>query len=115
MKGLHTFRAVSVSTSSDGLSSLISIKDGSLTSIQMSTAWTDAAVTFKGSINGSTTLSDIYTSTGGELSYTSSAQRLVMVDPNLFAGVEYLQLRSGTSSAPVAQAAARTLYLGIAK
>ena len=109
--GYQVIGSLSISTAADGLSEVLDLNGNTLMAIQMSTAWTDASLTFAGSVDGSTSLANIYTSTGGELTYATSAGRLLQVDPNFWIGVRGLQLRSGTSGAAVAQAAARTIRL----
>ena len=103
---------MSISTAADGLSTtVLDLNGNTLAAIEMSTGWTDASLSFLGSIDGTTTVFNIYTSTGGELTYGTSASRLLQFDPNLWAGIRCVQLRSGTAAAAVAQAAARTVRL----
>lgn len=114
--GRKTFRSVSISTSADGLSAEIDLTGYAVRSIEMSTGWTAANLTFQGSAYNSTnTLRNIYSSTAGiELTYVTTAGRIISVDPNSLAGIRRLKLRSGTSGTPVAQSAVRTLVLGLA-
>lgn len=68
------------------------------------------ALTFQaGAVSGS--LSDMYTSTGSELSYTVAASRYIVVDPADFVGAAYLKVRTGTSGSPTTQGADRTITL----
>lgn len=104
-------QTVSISTGATGLSSAISLEGYIPHAIQLSTAWTNAAITLQGS-QDETNYFNVYTSTGGEVSFTCTANRyLVITDPERFIGLKALKLRSGTSGAAVAQAAARTLKL----
>lgn len=104
--------SIALSTAADGLSDVADLVGGALAAIEMSTAWTDAVITFKGG-RTSSELFDIYGSTGDEVTITTTGNRMVTVDPVLFAGVRYWQVRSGTGAAAVAQAAARTLKLHV--
>jgi len=104
--------SVALSTAANGLSDVADLAGGALCAIEMSTAWTDAVITFKaGRTSGE--LFDLYGSTGDEVTITTTASRMVTVDPVLFAGLRFWQLRSGTGAAAVAQAAARTLKLHV--
>jgi len=104
--------SVALSTAADGLSEVADLSGGALCAIEMSTAWTDAVITFKAG-RSSNELFDLYGSTGDEVTITTTASRMVTVDPVLFAGLRFWQLRSGTGAAAVAQAAARTLKLHV--
>ena len=99
---------------SGSLSGAADLTGFTLVSIQMPTTWTAAAITFSGSLDGST-YGDVYNTAGTEYTIASAsavASRLIILDPRDFAGVRYLKIRSGTSAATVNQAAARTLVLG---
>lgn len=85
----------------------------SLISLQMpATAWTAAALTFQGSMDGAT-YADVYKSDGNELSVSVGASRFVLLSPSQFAGLRYVKVRSGTSASPVAQAAGAVISLGV--
>ena len=101
-----------VTTSTDGLSDVIDLGGHCLVSVQMSTAWTAASLTFRGSARSSAGMFDVYYD-GTELSYTTTASRRMTFSPEDLAGVRFVQLRSGTAATPVAQAAPRTVYLGV--
>jgi hypothetical protein len=99
------------------LSGAVFLGGGSLLVIQMPAAWTAAAITFQSSIDGAT-YGDVYDSDGIEVaiaSATAAASRVIAFTTQMlavFARLQYLKLRSGTSGAPVTQAAARSLALG---
>lgn len=103
---------VSISTEATGLSDAINFGGGTISSIAMSTGWTDASLTFQGSLDG-TNYYDVYTSTGGEVSYSTTASRALVFDPIFWAAFSSIKVRSGTAAIPVAQAAARTLTIGL--
>lgn len=102
-----------VTTSTDGLSDVIDLGGGCLVSIETSTVgWTSADITFRGSNQSSAAMRDIY-SNGTELTYATTASRAMTFPPEDLLGFRFIQLRSGTAAAPVAQAAARTVVLGL--
>ena len=112
----RTFVSATVTTAADGLSDVIDLGGAKLCSIQMSTTWTAAGLTFLGSASSTDKMCSVYHTTGTvELTYGTSASLAHVVDPAFFAGLRYLQLRSGISGAAVAQAAARTIVLGLIK
>lgn len=109
----RSFVSLTVTTAADGLSDVADVGGLTVAAIKMSTAWTDATMTFLGSFDSSANLQNLYTSTGGELTHTTTALRLNTFDPYSFVGLRFVQLRSGSSAAPIAQAAARTVTLGL--
>lgn len=109
-----TFVTATISTEADGLSDAIDLGGGRLSSISMSTAWTAASMTFKGSAGSTSEMRSLYSSTGGEITYTVDASRIIPVEEN-FSGLRYLQLCSYTSTGAVVQAAARPIQLGLSK
>ena len=81
-----------------------------LCGIIMPSAWTAAALTFQASKDG-TTYNNLYSDGGVEHTVVADASRHIKIDPQDFAGVQYVKVRSGTSGTPVAQGAARTITL----
>jgi hypothetical protein len=81
--------------------------------IIMPSAWTAASLTFAGApengAGGAGTFVPITNDAGTEYTVTVAASKAVMIDPVKLAGVRYLKIRSGTSSAAVTQGADRTL------
>jgi hypothetical protein len=57
------------------------------------------------------TYNNVYDTAGSEKTVTADASRHIIIDPQDFAGTQYLKVRSGTSGLPVAQGAARTITL----
>jgi hypothetical protein len=93
------------------LSGAIDLGTSRLLAIQMPAAWTAAALTFEASYDG-VTYAPVYDSAGTEISWTVGASRLVLnAAAAEWLGVRYLKVRSGTSAAPVNQAADRTLKI----
>jgi hypothetical protein len=111
----RTFAAISMTTAADGLSEEVNITGLTLCAVEMSTAWTAAAIGFQASI-GSTNFYPIYNTAGDHLTYPTSANRIVVFDPAQFAGIQKVKLVSETSAGvAVAQTAARTLILGLSE
>lgn len=81
---------------------------GRLVSIQTPASWTAAVLTFQGSQDG-ITYADYYDANGTEVSVTAAANQLIAVGPDPSA--VFIKVRSGTSGAPVNQAADRVLNL----
>lgn len=101
------------------LSGAIDIRGLRLSSIQMPTGWTAAAITFQGALDGDdsavgATFQDMYDGGGTEVSITTAASRTIVKLTVGFdlAGVRWLKVRSGTTGSPVNQGAARNLILG---
>jgi len=110
-----TYVTVTVTTAATGLSDVVDLSGYTLHSMQMSTAWTAATVTFMGAVSSSASLRSVRTGAGGtELAYTTSNGYLNLFGPSIFTGIRYLQLRSGSTASPVAQAAEREIILGLA-
>jgi len=82
----------------------------SLLAVVMPAAWTAADLTFQASADGATFF-NLYTSGGAEYTMKVDASRYVALDPTDFVGVRFLKVRSGSASAPINQAAERTLTL----
>jgi len=112
----RSFASVTVTTEADGLSDAVNISGLTLSAIQMSTAWTEARVGFRASIDGTTNFYDVYDTAGNFLTYPTSASRVVALDPAVFSGLQQLKLVSETSAgAAVAQGAARAVVLGLSE
>lgn len=96
--------------SGQSLSAALDLQQYSLVGLLLPSAWTAAAVTFQGSIDGSNFF-DLYDS-GAEINLgAAAASRYLLLSPSAFAGLRYLKVRSGTSGTPVNQAADRALTL----
>ncbi len=81
-----------------------------LLAVQLPAAWTAAVLTLQASRDG-VVWADVYDRFGAEVTLQAAADRRVVVEPSLIAGVEFLRIRSGTTAAPVNQAAARDVVL----
>ena len=71
--------------------------------IVMPAAWTAANLTFQVSHDGVTTWNNLYDANGNEVTITASTSRYIALDPVVFAGVQFLKVRSGTSGTAVNQ------------
>lgn len=112
----RTFASITLSTAADGASESINLTGLTLSCVQMSTAWTAAAIGFQASVDGSTNFFPIYNTSGNHLTYPTSASRVVAFDPAVFHGIQRIKLVSETTAGvAVAQAAARTLILGLSE
>lgn len=110
------FATVEMSTAAGGVSDSINVSGLTLSSIQMSTGWTDAGIGFQANVDGSTSFFPVHNTLGDHLVFSTSASRVVAFDPAQFAGLQLLQLVSKTTAGvAVAQEVARTLKLGLAE
>jgi len=112
----RTYASVTITTEADGLSEAVDLTGLTLSCVQMSTAWTGAQIGFQGSVDLSTNYYDIYNTDGDFLTYDTSASRIVVFDPAVFAGIQRLKLVSESSAGvAVAQTAERVLVLGLSE
>lgn len=86
------------------------IKGMRLFAIVMPSSWTTANLTFQASHDGST-YNNVYDQNGTELVVTAAASRFIYLDPTIFPAIQWLKVRSGTSSSPVNQGGNRVLTL----
>jgi len=108
---------VSVTTSTDGLSSSLALRGHTVVGVYMPSAWTSANLTFLSSPDDVTYYS-VYSSTGAELTVTgisTSVARLYYLSPSDLLAVDYLKVRSGGSTGETAQGAARSVTLALKK
>ncbi|MFA5041047.1 MAG: hypothetical protein WC464_05390 [Bdellovibrionales bacterium] len=82
-----------------------------LFAISMPPAWTAANLTFQMSPDGGTTWTDLRDQSGDEIVAVTGASVCTILTPSQFAPLQYLRVRSGTGSSPVAQGADRQLQL----
>ncbi len=93
------------------LSSVVDLAGLALVGIEMPAAWTAANLTFQAAASASANVANFYDEMGGEFTASAAASRYIKIDPADFAGIKYLKVRSGTSGAPVAQGADRSITL----
>jgi hypothetical protein len=94
------------------LSGYVEIDEAKHIGIVMPAEWTAADLTFQVSHNGSTWY-DLYNDSGTEVTIVADSGRSISLDVAALslAPWQHLKIRSGTSSVPVTQTAARTLYV----
>lgn len=97
------------------LSGAMACDSRSLVGIIMPTAWTAAGLTFQAGGFNAADLSigrfQNMHNAAGELTYPADASLYIAVDTLDFLGAQQVKVRSGTAGTPVAQGAARELYL----
>jgi hypothetical protein len=101
-----------MSTTATGLSEAVNLRGKTVAGLQMPSTWTDALVSFQGSVDGST-YAPVFGSTGLELVLTTTGSRYVQLDPIVFAGLNFLKIKSGDGSTGVAQASTRVFGLSV--
>lgn len=94
----------------DDLSSFEDIRGHTVVGIQMPADWDAADITFAAAVESDGTFGPVKDA-DGEVSFTVDADDYVVVDYNLFRGINFLKIRSGTEAVPVAQAADRSIKL----
>jgi len=92
----------------ESLSNAIILGDSKIISIVTPSSWTSANLTFQGANDLDDTFVDIYDSAGNEIAIVADTDRIITDLPEL-AGIKYLKVRSGTSSAPVVQGGDRLI------
>lgn len=93
------------------LSAAVALGEKVAVGIVMPASWDAANLTFQGSADGGQSFSNVYDSTGNELTVTAAAARYIYLDPSAFVGLNQIKVRSGTSASAVNQTAARTLTI----
>lgn len=96
--------------SGGSLSGAVDLGETLPVAVVMPSAWDAAALTFQGSLDGSSFL-DLYSTSGSELQVSAAANRIIALDPAQFRGARFLKVRSGTSATPVNQTATRSLLI----
>lgn len=82
-----------------------------LVGLVMPADWTAANLTFQVSHDADTTYNNLYDDEGTEVTVTAADDRYITLDPSVFAGINCIKVRSGTSGSAVNQGAARTITL----
>ncbi len=82
-----------------------------LFAIGVPSSWTTANLTFQMSPDGGTTWNNLYDQNGNEITAVADVSSCLTLNPSQFAFIQYLRIRSGTKTTPVAQTADRTLQL----
>lgn len=112
--GREVSRAVTIDASAS-LSSSVGVGSRIVTGIHMPASWTAADLTFQGAEKGlDGTFQNIYDSDGNELTVSAAASRAISLTPaemDALSAFAAIKVRSGTSGAATAQAAARTIQV----
>lgn len=106
--GLKQTVSLAISTAADGLADVLDTKGLTLTGIALTTVWTSAAVTFKVG-NSTSAMYNLMNSTNAEYTVTCTSSQAHYIDPQIFAGFQYIQPRSGTAGSVVAQTTATSI------
>ena len=93
------------------LSGVLNLGGLRLFDIVVPSPWTTANLTFQYSPDNGATWANMYDIAGNELTALAAAGRGIALDPTLFAGIQFMQIRSGTSGTPVNQTQNSTLQL----
>lgn len=98
------------------LSAFIDLQDHELVAIVWPAAWTAAVLTLQSSLDGATYF-DVVDAAGTEVSFPTQTSKHMLVDPTkpAYGLGRFIKLRSGTSAAPVNQAAERTIGVLLAR
>lgn len=99
-----------IPTGATGLSAGVDLGNETLVGYVMPAAWTTASLTFQVSLDG-VTYTDLYETTGTEVSHAVSTGRFVRVNPADWVGMRFIKVRSGTVGTPVNQVASRDIIL----
>lgn len=110
----RTFASISLTTAADGLSEAIDLTGHVLSCVLMSTAWTDARIGVFASVDNSTNFYAVYNNLGDNLTFPTSASRVVVFNNAEMAGLQRIKIISESSAGTaIAQTATRTLKLGL--
>ncbi len=93
------------------LSGALLLGDKTLCGFTLPASWTGTTVTFQTSYDGGTTWAEYWDSKAGSGTITVAAGQYVVLDPNMWRGVNAIKMRSGTSGAATNQAADRDIYI----
>lgn len=91
------------------LSQAMKFGNATLVGLNFPAAWTAAALTFLASDAEGGTYNTLRDKDGVEFTMTVAADGYYQLPPDVFAGIRWLQLRSGIAGAVVAQGGARTI------
>ena len=102
---MRKFKTVQATIASSGtLSSAVSLGDGGvIQAISLPSGWTTSVISFQSSFDKGETYQDVFNDEGGtntELTYPSvSASKNIHLYPDLFAGADFIKIRSVTTQA----------------
>lgn len=102
--------SVPISTAADGFGDIVDTKGLSLTAVALSSVWDSATLSFR--VGASTSaMYRLMNSTNSQFIVTATSSQVHYVDPNIFAGFQYIQPVSGTTTVPQTTATSVTFFL----
>lgn len=101
--------------SGQSLSGVVDLRGWTITAIEVPSSWTAANITLAASATEGGTFVPVYDASGTELEVTAAASRFIVVAPDATRAIEFVKIRSGTSSAGVNQAGDRVLTLHLSE
>jgi len=101
----------SLIASGASLTNTINLAGLRLFAIAIPDGWTAADLTFQMSLDAGETWINLYDQNGVEVTVVANGSTYVSLDPVTFSPIQYLRVRSGSSTTPVAQTAERSLKL----
>lgn len=120
LPSLLTWDTLALSTNADGItgSDVADLGGYSPCAIELSSLCTDANYSFQAAIDSTSVMKTLITSTGGIVSVGTTAagvttNRIIALDPTTFQGIRFLQVVSGTTASPIANATGATARLGL--
>jgi hypothetical protein len=94
------------------LSGAVNLGAKTLCAITVPISWSATpSLSFQVSEDGGVTWGNLYDSTGTEVTVTAAAGQRISISSGVFASVDLLKVRSGTSGTPVTQLADRVLTI----
>lgn len=77
------------------------------------TGSSSTSITLSGSVDNGVTYKDVYSTDGTELLFNATQDTIQIMDPTIFTGFTHLKFRTGTSSSPTTQTAAKTITIQV--
>lgn len=97
--------------SGQSLSPQINLGDKALHGLFLPSGWSGTSISFQASPDGGGTWFEFYDVAGGTATYTVAAGEYIALDPNKFAALNCLKLRSGSVGSPTNQAGNATFIV----
>ncbi|MDR3474433.1 MAG: hypothetical protein P4M09_22520 [Devosia sp.] len=105
------YQVLATIAAGQSLSNAIPLNRREIVGIVMPAGWDAADLTFRSSLDAGATWSEVYQDSGVAVQLIVGAGRRIAQDPGGWKGIDALQIRSGTTTAPVTQSAARSITL----
>lgn len=104
-----TIPAAADAAGATGLSEAVDTADKSIAALSIPATWVTAAISFAAAPTKTGTYKPLFDSDGVEISVTVTAGAIIPLTNHSLAALSFVKLRSGLSTAPVAQATARAI------